>query len=416
MVWCGTDGIISGVKPARQIRLGALALLLLLLAPTARSSAAAQGVAEPFGGRRARAPRPAAPKGKEDKTPALSARPEWTAGLPSAPSGQPAYDESRAFVPVESGEVAALSLADGAVAWKTALLPAGSLAAGGGLVFVPVAGAIEARDAETGAPRWRAPLDGPLSAPLVWQNGWLFVATTRGTASMLRASVGQPVWQQDLGAAVRTRAAPTGDRIYVGLENGQVRALKLTSGETLWSRALGGRPTTLAPLDDRVFAGSDDKYLYCLSAKDGKTDWRWRTGGAILGTPIFDEHHVYFLSLDNVLRALDRGNGHQVWQAALTFRPLAGPYFADDRLLVAGLMELRAFRVSNGSEAGGVEPGGVIAAPPHFLPADDDDVQPFVVFTREGQMLRLIPSGPPLPSKPFPATPIYPLWPGIVGQ
>jgi outer membrane protein assembly factor BamB len=309
--------------------------------------------------------------------------------------------------------VAALSLADGTVAWKTALLPAGSLAAGDGLVFVPVAGAIEARDAATGAARWRAPIEGKLSATLAWQNGWLLAGTDRGAAVMLRAVSGQRLWQQALGAPIRTRAGFTGDRVYVGLENGEVRALRLENGSTIWTRALKGRPTTLAPLDDRVFVGADDKFFYCLSAKNGKQRWRWRTGGAVLGTPVFDEDHVYFLSLDNVLRALDRGDGHQVWHAGLTFRPLDGPYLVEHRLLVAGLMQLHAFRVTDGSEAGDVEAGGTLAAALHFMAPDEEGVQPFVIVTREGQMTRMAPAPPPLPSKAFPEKMIYPLWPAM---
>ncbi len=348
--------------------------------------------------------------------PELSVHPEWTRDLPAAPAGPPAYDTAKAYLPIASGQVAAVSLQDGKVAWSVVLLPAGPIAAGEDLVFVPVAGAVEARDAATGAARWRTALDGRLSAPLVWQNGWLLAATDRAGVVMLRAATGERLWQRTLSAPVRVRAALTGDRIYVGLDDGQVIALALATGEQIWARPLGGRPTTLAPLDDRVFAGADDKFLYCLSAKNGKQDWRWRTGGAIIGLPVFDEDNVYFVSLDNVLRALDRGNGHQVWQAGMAFRPAAGPFIVRRLLLVAGLMEVRAFRAADGSEAGGTEAGGVIAAAPHFLPPDDEGAQPFILFTRDAQVVRMTPAAAILESKPFPAKMVYPLWPGEGGE
>jgi outer membrane protein assembly factor BamB len=412
MVWCGTDGIISAVHPARPIRSAASTLLVLLALLAASPTLAGGQAADPFGRRPQRAPRTEAPKKAADKTPPLSVRTEWTVDLPAAPSGPPAYDADRAYLPLDFGDVAAVALVNGKVAWTVAAHPAGTLAAGDELVFVPLAGAIEAREAATGSVRWRAAVEGKLSAALVWQNGWLVVPTDRGGVVMLRAADGQRLWAQDLPAPVRTRAKLTGDRIYVGLENGEVRALRLETGAPIWTRALKARPTTLAPLDDRVFVGGDDKFLYCLSAKNGKQNWRWRTGGAIVGTPVFDKDNVYFLSLDNVLRALDRGDGHQVWHAGLTFRPLDGPYLADKRLVVAGLSQLHAFRAGDGTEAGEVDAGGVIAAAPHFLPPDEEGVQPFVLFTREGQMARMAPAPPPLPSKPFPEKMIYPLWPG----
>jgi outer membrane protein assembly factor BamB len=393
MAWCCTDGIISGVHPPRQIRLGpALLVLPVLLCALARLPAAAASQKEP-------------------KAPEFAARLDWTREVASAPASLPAYDETHAFFALSTGQLAAVSLIDGKVSWTVPCQAAGSLEAGEKLVFAPVAGGIQAHDAATGAVRWQAGIEGRISAPLAWQNGWLLAATDTGAAVMLRGATGERIWQRSLDAPARVRPALTGNRVYVALENGRVAALDLATGLPAWSRALGGRATAVAPLDDRLFVGADDRFLYCLSAKSGKRLWRWRTGGPVSGTPIFDEDNVYFLSLDNVLRALDRGNGHEVWHASLTFRPTAGPYRAGRLLLVSGLTALHGFRAADGSEAGGAEAGGVLAAPPHFLPADEEGFSPFLLLTREGQASRMTQTPPPLPSKPFPAKPVYPLWP-----
>jgi hypothetical protein len=353
-------------------------------------------------------------KKESKKRPPIAGQLEWTRPLPAATSAQPAYDATRAFVPLESAKVVGVSLADGAIAWTVDAEASGGLGAGDGLVFVPLGTAIEARDAQDGASRWRVAVDGRLSAPLAWDNGWLIAGTDRGTVAALRANSGQPVWQQALASPVRG-AAFAGDRLYVALDDGRIVALAIETGARIWEQPLGGRPTAMTPLDDRLFVGADDKFLYCLSARNGRPLWRWRTGGTIVGLPVVDQDNVYFLALDNVLRALDRGNGTQAWHAPVPFRPLAGPYLNGQLLLVAGLAQVRAFQVVDGSDAGVIEVANLLAAPPHFLPAPadaEDRVSPLLVFTREAEVQRIAAIGLPLPSKPFPAKMVYPLFGG----
>jgi outer membrane protein assembly factor BamB len=398
-VWCGTDGIICGVHPARQFRLTAALLALLTL-----------GGGGPLGAQQ-RAPRgrPSLPehvdkKQEARKRPPLATRPEWTATLPAPPRGEPAFDATAAYVALETAALVALALPDGKTRWTIDLDATGGLAAGGDLVYVPTGDGIDAREAATGASRWHRALDGPLSTTPVWQNGWLLTATTRGTLTMLRAENGEPMWQRTLSAVARVPAALTGERLYVLTDDGHVAALALATGTTIWDRALGARPLTILPLDDRVFVGADDKYFYCLAAADGGRKWRWRTGGSFVGTPVADADKVYFVSLDNVLRALNRGGGSQEWQTVLPFRPVAGPFLSGQLLIVCGFAEVRAYQSSGGQVAGAADVPGELAAAPHFLPIiAEKAASPFVVITREAQALLLVPQPPPLASKPFPS-------------
>ena len=100
-------------------------------------------------------------------------------------------------------------------------------------------------------------------------------------------------------------------------------------------------------------------------ANDGAVAWRWRTGADVIGVPVVDDARVYFVSLDNVLRALDRESGAQRWKRALPLRPTRGPVAAGATLLVSGLSPtLRAFNMKDGAPAGEVAGGGELAAPP----------------------------------------------------
>ena len=40
-----------------------------------------------------------------------------------------------------------------------------------------------------------------------------------------------------------------------------------------------------------------------------RDDWCFQVGAAVVGRPVADATHVYFVALDNLLRAHDRKNG-----------------------------------------------------------------------------------------------------------
>jgi outer membrane protein assembly factor BamB len=298
-----------------------------------------------------------------------------------------------------------------------AAYPSLAVALGPGTAVTLWPGTILALDAATGEERWRQATGGSVVAPPAWNNGWLLAGTTDGRLTMLRADRGRPLWRRESGAALRPGAEMAGDRLYVLLDDGRVAALTLERGDLLWERKLPGRGTTLTALDDRVFVGADDRYFYCLAAEDGDVNWRWRAGGAILGTPVVDEDSIYFLSLDNVLRSLNRGNGHQRWKRGLSFRPIGGPVAAGDILLVPGLApEIPAFAMKTGAPAGKVALHGELTAPPLILAAGGPGSFSLVAVTGE-TVQRLGPAPPLLESHPVPGLPLYlPLAPSALAK
>jgi hypothetical protein len=138
----------------------------------------------------------------------------------------------------------------------------------------------------------------------------------------------------------------------------------------VWERRVGGVPQPVLALHDRVYVGADDNYLYCLMATDGRIDWRWRTGGDIVGPPGFDEDRVYVVSLDTVLRGLDRRNGAQRWKQVLPLRPTRGLTAGAGVLLVSGVNQtIQGVTMKDGAAAGTIDAGGLLAGPPHIAPA-----------------------------------------------
>jgi outer membrane protein assembly factor BamB len=305
----------------------------------------------------------------------------WTLPLNNGLIAPPGFGENRGFFPLEGDRLAAYDLTVGKLLWLTSARPVSEPVAGEGLVFVAEAHGIIAINAATGVEMWRLPVTEPLAVRLVWQDGWLITASPDGTITGYRGQDGGLIWSRALG--VRPSAPPSvaADRVYVPTEEGRLFALRADNGEPTWEQHLRGALHEVLALEDRLYVGSTDNFLYCLRTPDGRVDWRWRTGADVVGQPIVDADRVYFVSLDNVLRALDRASGAQRWKSELDLRPRGGPRWAGDTIVVTGLSPVVVgFRTNDGVAIGGEKLGGELAAPPYVL----DGVMPtFIAVTRD---------------------------------
>jgi hypothetical protein len=269
-------------------------------------------------------------------------------------------------VPLRDQLVAA-SLDDGRVLWTTDLPAVSAPTTGEGQVFVVADERLVSLSPDDGTIVWGFQLGGRPSAPLRWDNGWVFASTENAELFALRAADGQLQWRRGLGSAPRAPAAPAAERVFVSLEDGRVAALDLHTGETVWERPLGGTPTEIVALNDRLFVGSKDNFFYCIDVQTGKVRWRWRTGADIIGSAVVDENRVYFISLDNVLRALHRGRGGLEWHRGLPMRASSGPVMLENALIVPGVAaEFTAFAIDDGIYIGNYRAPADLAAPPHL--------------------------------------------------
>ncbi|PWT86886.1 MAG: hypothetical protein C5B57_00265 [Blastocatellia bacterium] len=224
------------------------------------------------------------------------------------------------------------------------------LASDGLLVFAD-AEALVALKTDDGSVSWRLPLSEKLVASPVLSEGWLVVATSTAVVA-LRSADGTVAWHYNLESPVHGAPSASRGLLFVPVENGRVIALQLDTGEMVWERRVGGVPNDTRAVGDQVFVGSNDNFLYCLVARDGRIDWRSRTGADVISAPVVDERRVYFISLDNVLRALNRGHGVQQWKRVLPFRPAWSVLRAADTLVVVGLAgAASAFYTKDGSPA-----------------------------------------------------------------
>jgi outer membrane protein assembly factor BamB len=311
---------------------------------------------------------PAEPKSERAPISLFPTVPVWTLALGSQLTVPPAYDDARAFFSLENDRIVAYDIVSGAQAWLVTARPQLQPAAGGGFLFVVEPEALTALDARDGSVAWQLPFTEKLAVAPVWDNGWLVVSTAVGEVLAFRATDGHLVWRKRLESPAHAPPALAADRVYVPTAKGHIVALQIETGELLWDRRLGGAANDILAREERIYAGSADNFFYCVMAKDGRVAWRWRTGGDAIGQPVADDDRVYFVSLDNVLRALHLGSGVQHWMRPLPLRPAWGPAQAGSTIVIAGLnASARAFDVADGKPAGETPAGAEVSAQPHAL-------------------------------------------------
>ena len=301
----------------------------------------------------------------------LPMEPLWTTPtvLSAAPAAPPVYDAGHIFVALRDGHVTAVNVADGDVVWEVVHPDpvVGELAVGGALLYVASRDKLQGLETATGQTRWSIPIEAPLSAPLVWNNGWLIAALDTQILLALRAETGETIWRRSMGGGIHVTPSLAGKRMYVSLDNGGVVALSHMTGAVVWEQRLDGAPNQILPLDD-LFVGATDNHFYRLSRLDGSIKWSVRTGGDIVGLPAVDETRVYFSSLDNMLYALNRRSGVQQWREPLAARPTAGPSHAGDLLVLGGMSQyIRFFDPVTGVSFGRIPAPSELAFPPLSL-------------------------------------------------
>ena len=300
----------------------------------------------------------------------------WDLPLNNLLQATPVFKGDRGYFPIGDGQIAAYDVRHGTLLW---IAPAHALfepILAQNLLFTIEPDAIVALRDDTGVEAWRVALDERLSAPLVCHNGWLIATAASGAVLAFRASDGVLLWRQDLDAVIHASATVADDRVYLPMTDGRIIALQIETGEQVWEHRLGGAPNEIQATSDLVYAGSTDNYFYALRARDGLIAWRWATGGNVVGRPVVDKRLVYFVSFDNVLRALDKNTGNQRWKRGLAFRPTRGLVVIGEAVIASGISRsATAFAMKDGTTVGSMAGAGEeLAAPPHVVTGEGPPV------------------------------------------
>jgi len=291
-------------------------------------------------------PKPAAAPASQELPPGI----RWMIPLPAPPAFPPLIAGERIFVSALPGTVLAYRLADRTELWRAVLNPEKPVAVDADRLIVASAEAVHAFSVADGSLAWRTPT-GTLIAPLLAKDGWV-IASSETKLFAIRGSDGSVIWSRDSGPQ-RQRAAIAGDLLFVPLASGHVVARDLTTGEVRWDTLLGGAPAEPLVVGDRVYVGATNKHFYSIEIDDGEIDWSSKVGAEVRGQATSDGERVFYVGLDNLVRAVNRTDGAQRWQEGVSFRPFAGPSVIGQTLVLSGpTEEVSLLNVQTGDPVG----------------------------------------------------------------
>jgi outer membrane protein assembly factor BamB len=324
--------------------------------------------------------------------PLLPAEQAWAIFLPSPPSAGGVLDRARAYIPLESEQILALDRESGDIAWTTDVESRWPPVAADGAVFVAASDEIHSLDAATGVRRWRAPIDRPVMAPMGFARGRLIVAMAPDDVMAFAAEDGTMAWRKSLGGTAGPASMAVGtEAVYVALDGARVVALAISDGRILWERQLEGALTAPALAGDRVVVASPAAF-YALDAEDGKVEWRWRAAGDPVGAA-GEKDRIFLVALDNTVKAVNRGNGHQRWREVIT-RPLYAPFAFGGIVVVVGVSPtLSTFEAKTGMPVSTYDAPAELQGPPLIDPALKPFAVSIVVVMRDGAAVGLRPIG-----------------------
>jgi outer membrane protein assembly factor BamB len=311
----------------------------------------------------------------------------WSLAFATPPSAGAAFDGATAYVPLRGGELVAIDLDRGVVRWRANLATTFTPATGEGLVFTVAGDVIEARESASGEVKWQTTLTGGVAAPLYSGHGWLIASTPSGELVAFRSADGARMWSQPLGAALAVPPVPALNRLCLALTDGRFLAIDLASGATVWSRRIPGRITGLLSLPEQLVFGTTENAAFSAEVKTGRERWHWRVGGDVVGTPFADARRIYFVSRDNMVRAVDRKSANLRWTASLASRPAGGPFLISDTVMVPLVStSIVGFTAVDGKSAGTVEAAGETATQPYVRELTRTSGARLITVSRDGQL------------------------------
>ncbi|MDI1295559.1 MAG: PQQ-like beta-propeller repeat protein [bacterium] len=173
------------------------------------------------------------------------------------------------------------------------------------------------------------------------------------------------VWTASIeGSTPQARLASSpvvaGGKLFVIDAGAHVIAFDATSGAKLWQTAMpaegNGRALFgggVSVLDTKLYVGTGVGDVAALNVSDGAILWKKRPGGPLRGAPTLANGHVYVMSQDNQLFALNQSDGEVQWSDSGTLQVtgvfgVAAPAATQGTVIAGYSGELTAYRYENG--------------------------------------------------------------------
>lgn len=256
--------------------------------------------------------------------------PKWKFETEDEIRSAPVAFNNRVFVGSYDTNIWCLDVDTGEVVWKYAtyagIAAAPVLSDNGKMLYVGSEDNVfYALDTRTGQKMWDFETKDRIRSTAFLAHNHIFFGSDDHLVYALNVGSGRKAWTYDTGGPVKSRPYVTNERVIVTSETGEIVGLEL-SGERKWSLRTK-RPILASPIvDDEgiCYVGSGDGYLYSLDATNGYSSWRFRSGSAIISSPVLAEDLVIFGSTDGYLYAINTHNGKDKWSFK-TSMPIVAP-------------------------------------------------------------------------------------------
>ena len=306
----------------------------------------------------------------------------WTYEAGESIESSAAIVNGAVYVGSQSGELAALNLADGSVRWKyktTGPIGESSPCVAGGVVFIgDLNGTLHAVSARDGKAIWTFKTNGEIkSSPvvvgdrvlvgsydehlycvsvsngsLIWKfrtggpvhctagvsNGMAHIAGCDETFRAIRIADGKEVFHVASGAYTGASPALAGQKAFYGTFNNEVIAVNLLTHRISWRYRNRQRQfpyySSCAVAEGRVVVGGRDKMVHCMDAVTGKELWTFMTRARVESSPALADGRAFIGSNDGKFYVFDYKTGAKVWEFNAGGPLSASPAIAAGRVVI----------------------------------------------------------------------------------
>lgn len=269
---------------------------------------------------------------------------------------QPGSDGMRLYVASVAGQVTALELPSGQVAWQSKLdiMPSAGVGVGEATLVVGSSdGEVVALNPDDGTERWRAQVSSEVAATPVIEQGTVVVRSNDGRLFAFNSSDGNRSWVHESTVpklSLRGAGTPlvTQGGVFVGLDDGKIIAIDLLSGKQVWQAPVAnatGRfeldrmvdfDGAMVSSDGLIYAAGYNGRAVALAMPNGAPAWNREL--STYGGVALDDDRLYVSGSDGTVWALDRTTGSALWQQdKLAWRWLSTPAAHGGYAVVADL-------------------------------------------------------------------------------
>ena len=287
-----------------------------------------------------------------------------------------AISEGRVYVGSFDAKVYALDLRSGQKLWSYATsdaVEASPCVVDGGVYVGSSDGFLYALDAETGALKWKYETDGEILGAANWtrspdgQAVWILVGSYDNRVHCVDAESGQAVWTYETGNYVNGSPAIADEQCVFGGCDALIHTVAVSDGSKVTEIDTGSYiASSAAFVDGQVYVGNYDNGFLRADIALNKIVWEYDgSKDAIFSSPAVTESLVIFGSRDNLVRALRRDNGQEIWNFRTLGEVDSSPAVCGDKV-VFGSEDGRLYmlRLADGKQLWSYEIGQPVMSSP----------------------------------------------------